>query len=179
MYETASAPYRPRYLSRSMSWRVGRVASCSSMAIGRDRYVIAFTMEPGRRDRLRSRVCSDWHRILTGTCARVVRWCPSRRRWKRSKCASVRGTGAKRGAPDRSREKKFLLLSRPPINTTSRSREARPATSTAVLRVGICFPYRPPGGNQVDGCQRDWRPIQREKEASRDAQTPHRPGACI
>ena len=69
-------------------------------------YVIAFTMEPGQRDRLRSRVCSDWHRILTGTCARVVRWCPSRRRWKRSKCASVRGPGAKRGAPDRSLRKK-------------------------------------------------------------------------
>ena len=35
-----------------------------------------FTMEPGRRDRLRSRVCSDLHRILTGTCARVVRRFP-------------------------------------------------------------------------------------------------------
>ena len=70
-------------------------------------------MEPGRRDRLRSRVCSDWHRILTGTCARVVRWCPSRRRWKRSKCASVRGPGAKRGAPDRSREKRVPTRSLP------------------------------------------------------------------
>ena len=39
-----------------------------------------FTMEPGRRDRLRSRVCSDWHRILTATSARVVAMSPSRRR---------------------------------------------------------------------------------------------------
>ena len=51
-------------------------------------------------------VCSDSHRILTGRCARSVGIYPSRRRWKRSKCASVRGTGAKRGSPDRSREKK-------------------------------------------------------------------------
>ena len=39
-----------------------------------------FTMEPGRRDRLRSRVCSDLHRILTGSSARVVAMTPSRRR---------------------------------------------------------------------------------------------------
>ena len=52
-----------------------------------------------------ARLLGFGHRILTGTCARVVRWCPSRRRWKRSKCASVRGPVAKRGAPDRSREK--------------------------------------------------------------------------
>ena len=75
-----------------------------------------FTMEPGRRDRLRSRVCSDWHRILTATSARVVAMSPSRRRWNRSKCASVRGTRAKRGSRHRSREKKFpshpLTLSR-------------------------------------------------------------------
>ena len=85
------------------------------MTIGRDRYVIAFTMEPGRMYLWTLSVCSDSHRILTGRCARSVGIYPSRRRWKRSKCASVRGTGAKRGSPDRSREKKVPAG---PVNVT-------------------------------------------------------------
>ena len=80
VYETALAPYRPRYITRAMPWRVGRVASCSSMAIGRDHYVIAFTMEPRRRYRLRSRVCSDSHRILTAMKMEQVR---ERERYRR------------------------------------------------------------------------------------------------
>ena len=71
----------------------------------RSRYVIAFTMEPGRMYLWTLSVCSDSHRILTGRCARSVGIYPSRRRWKRSKCASVRGTRAKRGSRHRSREK--------------------------------------------------------------------------
>ena len=42
------------------------------MAIGCDRYVIAFTMEPARMYRCTLSVCSDLHRILTGAGARVV-----------------------------------------------------------------------------------------------------------
>ena len=48
VYKTTLAPYRPRYITRAMPWRVRKVAPCSSMAIGRDHYVIAFTMEPRR-----------------------------------------------------------------------------------------------------------------------------------
>ena len=40
-------------------------------------------------------VCSDSCAVKTGTSARLVRWCPSLRRWKRSKRASVRGTGVR------------------------------------------------------------------------------------
>ena len=37
VYGTALAPYRPRYVTRAMPWRMGRVAPCSSMApIGHD-----------------------------------------------------------------------------------------------------------------------------------------------
>ena len=65
-------------------------------------------MEPGRLYLWALSVCSDSHRILMGAGARVAAMRPSRRRWERSKCASVRGTRAKRGSRHRSREKKFL-----------------------------------------------------------------------
>ena len=41
------------------------------MTIGRDRYVIAFTMEPGRMYLWTLSVCSDSHRILTGEVGKL------------------------------------------------------------------------------------------------------------
>ena len=77
VYKTASATYRPQYISRSMLWCVGRVALiCSGMAISCDRYVIAFTCTMDVAYKCDVELCMydvDFRKSDVGLC-KVQRW---------------------------------------------------------------------------------------------------------
>ena len=109
VYELALTLYRPWNIARSMRWRMEGSVTRSSMATGRHSYAIAFTMELGRWYLCTLAVYSDAHRTLTGRWSRCACTYPSRRRWKRGKRASVRGTSV------RPRLRHIVCLERVPI----------------------------------------------------------------
>ena len=92
VYEPALIPYRAQNIAHPTREESEAVSACGYRPPHSDeRSCRNFR----RRFLWTPSVCSDSCAVKTGISARRVAMCPSLRRWKRSKRASVRGTGVR------------------------------------------------------------------------------------